>query len=58
MKVAGIDLNKKVLMVAVVNPSMVMESTARCWRSVWLELEPHFGLHLAQAFFQPCFKWA
>jgi hypothetical protein len=28
----------------------VMESTAQYWRSVWLELEPHVGLHLAQAF--------
>src|SRR5258708_28758502 len=28
----------------------VMESTARYWRSVWLELEPHMCLHLAQAF--------
>lgn len=28
----------------------VMESTAQYWRSVWLELEPHFRLHLAQAF--------
>ncbi len=28
----------------------VMESTAQYWRSVWLELEPHMGLHLAQAF--------
>ena len=28
----------------------VMESTAQYWRSVWLELEPHFCLHLAQAF--------
>ena len=27
-----------------------MESTAQYWRSVWLELEPHFCLHLAQAF--------
>ena len=27
-----------------------MESTAQYWRSVWLELEPHMGLHLAQAF--------
>src|SRR5215471_13170314 len=28
----------------------VMESTAQSWRSVWRELEPHMGLHLAQAF--------
>ena len=28
----------------------VMESTAQYWRSVWLELEPHMVLHLAQAF--------
>ena len=28
----------------------VMESTAQYWRSVWLELEPHVRLHLAQAF--------
>jgi hypothetical protein len=28
----------------------VMESTAQYWRSVWLELEPPMGLHLAQAF--------
>jgi transposase len=28
----------------------VMESTAQYWRSVWLELEPHMTLHLAQAF--------
>jgi transposase len=28
----------------------VMESTAQYWRSVWLELEPCMGLHLAQAF--------
>src|SRR5213080_4102991 len=27
-----------------------MESTAQYWRSVWLELEPHMSLHLAQAF--------
>ena len=27
-----------------------MESTARYWRSVWLELEPYMRLHLAQAF--------
>ncbi len=25
-------------------------STAQYWRSVWLELEPHMSLHLAQAF--------
>lgn len=28
----------------------VMESTAQYWRSVWLELEPHMRLELAQAF--------
>jgi len=28
----------------------VMESTAQYWRSVWLELEPHMCLHLAQVF--------
>ena len=28
----------------------VMEATAQYWRSVWLELEPHRRLHLAQAF--------
>jgi hypothetical protein len=28
----------------------VMESTAQYWRSVWLELEPHLRLQLAQAF--------
>jgi transposase len=27
-----------------------MESSAQYWRSVWLELEPHMHLHLAQAF--------
>ena len=27
----------------------VMESTAQYWRSVWLELEPQMGLHLAHA---------
>jgi transposase len=82
MKVAGIDVHKKVLMVVVVDASApeekparrrfvtmpselhrvlmwlreqgveeaVMESTAQYWRSVWLELEPHMRLHLAQAF--------
>jgi hypothetical protein len=82
MKVAGIDVHKKVRMVVVVDGSMpeekpvrrrlvtmpselhrllvwlqeqgveeaVMESTAQYWRSVWLELEPHMRLHLAQAF--------
>ena len=82
MKVAGIDVHKKVLMVVIVDRSSpreepvrrrfvtmpselhrllrwlqeqgvkeaVMESTAQYWRSVWLELEPHMGLHLAQAF--------
>lgn len=29
---------------------VVMESTAQYWRSVWMELEPHMRLHLAQAF--------
>ena len=28
----------------------VMESTAQYGRSVWLELDPHMRLHLAQAF--------
>ena len=28
----------------------VMESTVQYWRSVWLELEPHMSLYLAQAF--------
>jgi len=82
MKMAGIDVHKKVLMVVVVDTSVpeekpvrrrfvtlpselqrfriwlqeqgveeaVMESTAQYWRSVWLELEPHMSLHLAQAF--------
>ncbi len=82
MKMAGIDVHKKVLMVVVVDTSAlqekparrrfvtlpselqrfriwlqeqgveeaVMESTAQYWRSVWLELEPHMHLHLAQAF--------
>ena len=82
MKIAGIDVHKKVLMVVVVDTSVpeekparrrfvtlpselqrfriwlqeqgveeaVMESTAQYWRSVGLELEPHMGLHLAQAF--------
>src|SRR5215472_7783698 len=82
MKIAGIDVHKKVLMVVVVDASApeekparrrfvrlpselrqfriwlqaqegeaaVMESTAPYWRSVWLELEPHMRLHLAQAF--------
>jgi hypothetical protein len=27
-----------------------MESTAQYWRSVWMELEPHMRLHLAQAY--------
>jgi hypothetical protein len=26
-----------------------MESTAQYWKPVWLELEPHFRMHLAQA---------
>ena len=82
MKIAGIEVHKKVLMVVVIDASMpeekpvrrrfatlpselhrfllwlgeqgveeaVMESTAQYWRSVWLELEPHMRLHLAQAF--------
>src|SRR5262249_1068978 len=82
MKIAGIDVHKKVLMVVVVDSSApeeeparrrfvglpselqrlpislqdqggeeaVTESTAPYWRSVWLELEPHMRLHLAQAF--------
>ena len=82
MKIAGIDVHKKVLMVVVVDASApeekparrrfvtlpselqrfriwlqeqrveeaVMESTAQYWRSVWLELEPHMRMHLAQAF--------
>jgi len=82
MKVAGIDVHKKVRMVVVLDASapeekparrrfvtmpselhrlltwlreqgveeVVMESTAQYWRSVWLELEPHMRLHLAQAF--------
>src|ERR1700730_9163072 len=82
MKVAGIDVHKKVLMVVVVDASTpgekparrrfvtmpselhrlltwlreqgveeaVMESTAQYWRSVWMELEAHMRLHLAQAF--------
>jgi transposase len=29
---------------------VVMESTAQYWRSVWMELEPHMRLHLAQAY--------
>jgi transposase len=28
---------------------VVMESTAQYWKPVWLALEPHFQLHLAQA---------
>jgi transposase len=28
---------------------VVMESTAQYWKPVWAELEPHCGLHLAQA---------
>src|SRR5262244_429974 len=82
MKIAGIDVHKKVLMVVVIDASTpeekptrprfvtmpselqrfriwlqqqgveeaVMESTAQYWRWVWLELEPHMRLHLAQAF--------
>lgn len=79
--VAGIDVHKKVLMVAVADVTAteaefecrrfgsttrelhhvvawlqergvketVMESTAQYWKPVWLELEPHFRMHLAQA---------
>jgi transposase len=79
--VAGIDVHKKVLMVAMteageVDPAfecrrfgttaselnhlsawlqgrgvaeVVMESTAQYWKPVWLALEPHFRLNLAQA---------
>src|SRR6201984_1439509 len=82
MKMAGIDVHKKVLMVVVMDTSTpqekpvrrrfitlpnelhrlltwlreqgveegVVESTAQYLRSVWLELEPHMRLHLAQAF--------
>ena len=82
MKIAGIDVHKKVLMVVVIETTSpeekperrrfttlpgdlsrlsswlraqdvqeaVMESTAQYWRTVWLELEPHMLLHLAQAF--------
>jgi len=82
MKIAGIDVHKKVLMVVVIDARVpevkaarrrfvtlpsellrlriwlqeqgveeaVMESTAQYWRSVWLELEPHMRLQLAQAF--------
>jgi hypothetical protein len=37
----------------------VMESTAQYSRSVWLELEPHMLLHLAQAFYGAliCNSW-
>jgi transposase len=28
---------------------VVMESTAQYWKPVWIALEPHFRLHLAQA---------
>jgi transposase len=80
-KVAGIDVHKRMLMVAVSEAGAaegdfecrrfgstvmelrhlaawlrersvqdaVMESTAQYWRPVWLELEPHLRLHLAQA---------
>jgi transposase len=80
--IAGIDVHKRVLMVAVTDVSttnqdefecrtfgstiselrrmvawldergvqeLVMESTAQYWKPVWLELEEHFRLHLAQA---------
>src|SRR6516164_1947244 len=82
MKIVGIDVHKKELMVVVIDASRpeekptgrrfvtmpselqrfriwlqqqgveeaVMESTAQYWRSVWLELEPHMRLPLAQAF--------
>ena len=80
---AGIDVHKRVLMVAVADASVgegdldfqcrgfgttagelkhlaawlgergvrevVMESTAQYWKPVWLALEGHFQLHLAQA---------
>ena len=29
---------------------VVMESTAQYWKPVWMELEPHMQLHLAQAY--------
>jgi transposase len=80
-KVAGIDVHKKVLIVAVAElgpedlefecrrfgttyrelnhmgawlaergvQEVIMESTAQYWKPVWLELEQHFQLHLAQA---------
>jgi transposase len=80
-KIAGIDVHKKVLMVAVAElgqedlefeyrrfgtgyselrhlrawlaergvQEVIMESTAQYWKPVWLELELHFQLHLAQA---------
>jgi len=89
VKIAGIDVHKKVLMVVVIDartpeskperrrfatmPSelrrlstwlqeqgveeAVMESTAQYWRSVWLELEPHMCLHLAQAFYNRAPRW-
>jgi transposase len=79
--VAGIDVHKTVLMVAVADATSpeedfecrrfgstvselrhliawlkergvqeaVMESTAQYWKPVWLELEPYFRMHLAQA---------
>ena len=79
--VAGIDVHKRVLMIAVADTEqqeldfecrcfgttagelenlvawlsahqvedVVMESTAQYWKPVWLTLEPHFRLHLAQA---------
>jgi len=79
--VAGIDVHKRVLMVAVADAGeqelefecrrfgtttreleqlvawlkarqvqqVVMESTAQYWKPVWLALEPHFRLELAQA---------
>jgi transposase len=28
---------------------LVLESTAQYWKPIWLDLEPHFQLHLAQA---------
>lgn len=80
--VAGIDVHKRVLMVAAAEAAqqelefdcrtfgttaselerltawllargvqeVVMESTAQYWKPVWLALEPHFRLQLAQAY--------
>ena len=58
--VAGIDIHKNVLghrernhLVSWLQQhgvtEVVMESTAQYWKPVWLDLEPHFKLHLAQA---------